>query len=162
MHRKRDPEKHMRTLGNILWHFPFLGFLNAIIVYILGALLTITIIAAPIGLGLMEYAKFLLTPFSSAMVSKSELNTEQNPLWKAYSTLVMILYLPIGILMCLVTILQIAALCFTLIGIPVAIILAKSLGTYLNPVNKKCVHHAVVAELQRRKGQAEIERHLGR
>lgn len=152
----------MRTLGNILWHFPFLGFLNAIIIYIFGALLTITVIAAPIGLGLMEYAKFLLAPFSSAMVSKADLNAEQNPLWKAYSTLVLILYLPFGILLCLVTILQIACLCFTLIGIPVAIILAKSLGTYLNPVNKKCVHRAVANELQRRKGQAEIEKHLGR
>ncbi|MCW5775741.1 MAG: YccF domain-containing protein [Phycisphaeraceae bacterium] len=41
----------MRTLGNILWHFPFFGFVNAIIVYFFGLLLTITVVAAPIGSG---------------------------------------------------------------------------------------------------------------
>ncbi len=26
----------MRTLGNIIWHIPFLGFLNAIMTYLTG------------------------------------------------------------------------------------------------------------------------------
>lgn len=148
----------MKTLGNILWHIPFLGFVNAIIVYLFGLLLTVTVIAAPIGLGLMEFGKFLFAPFSHAMVSKSDLNVEQNKAWKAYSTVVMIIYFPFGLVMCIVAIFQVVGLFITLIGIPPAIVVAKSLGTYLNPVNKKCVNQAVRDELDRRKAQDEINK----
>lgn len=150
----------MRTLGNILWHFPFFGFINAGIVYLSGIILTATVIASPIGLGLMEYGKFLFAPFGRAMVSKSDLKIEQNQGWKAYSTIIMVLYLPFGLLLALVAVFQVAALCITVIGIPVAIVIAKSLGTYLNPVNKKCVHIAVAEELERRQGQAEVAKQL--
>lgn len=151
----------MKTLGNILWHFPFFGFVNAIVVYLLGLILTATVIAAPIGLGLMEFGKFLFAPFGHAMVNKSELNAEQNKAWKAYSTIVMICYLPFGIILSIIAIVQVGLLFITIIGIPVALVIAKSLGTYLNPVNKKCVHQAVVDELDKRKAQAEISKQLG-
>jgi uncharacterized membrane protein YccF (DUF307 family) len=151
----------MKTLGNILWHFPFFGFVNAILVYLLGLILTATVIAAPIGLGLMEFGKFLFSPFGHAMVSKSDLKAEQNPTWKTYSTIVMVLYFPFGLFLALAAIIQVVFLCLTIIGIPVALVVAKSLGTYLNPVNKKCVHSAVVDELERRKAQAEVSRQLG-
>jgi len=150
----------MRSLANILWHFPFFGFVNAINVYLLGLILTVTVVGAPIGLGLMQFGKFLFAPFSHAMVSKSELNVKQNKAWKAYSTIVMILYLPFGIVLSLLAVLQVAGLVITIIGIPVAVVVAKSLGTYFNPVNKKCVHRAVVDELERRKAQTEIGKHL--
>ena len=151
----------MKTLGNILWHFPFFGFVNATFAYIIGLLLTATVVAAPIGLGLMEYAKFLFWPFGNAMISKNELNVKQNEVWKAYSTLVMILYFPLGLFFGLLLALQVAGLCLTLIGIPAAIVVAKSIGTYINPVNKKCVHQAVVDELERRKAVKEVTTHLG-
>ena len=150
----------MRTLGNILWHIPFLGFINALAVFLVGLLLTATVVAAPIGLGLMEFAKFLLAPFGNAMVRKSELNAEQNKMWKAYSTIVMIFYLPLGLLLTVVAIFQTVALFFTIVGIPVALVVAKSLGTYLNPVNKKCVSQAVLEELERRKAQVQVAKHL--
>lgn len=146
----------MKTLGNILWHIPFLGFLNALIVFVFGLLLAATIIAAPIGLGLMEYAKFLMAPFGHAMVSKSDLNIEENQAWKTYSTIVTILYLPFGLLACFGAIFQIAGLCLTIVGIPAALVVAKSLGTYLNPVGKKCVHQAVADELERRKSSSAV------
>ena len=150
----------LKTLGNILWHFPFFGFLNAIAVYLVGLLLTATVIAAPIGLGLMEFGKFLFAPFGRAMVSKGELATEQNKAWKAYSTVVMILYLPFGLILSIAAIVQVGLLFITVVGIPVALVIAKSLGTYWNPVNKKCVHLAVAEELERRKGEAAVHRHL--
>ena len=34
-------------------------------------------IAAPIGVGLMEFGKFLFWPFGNAMISKKELSVEQ-------------------------------------------------------------------------------------
>jgi len=133
----------MKTLGNILWYFPFLGFIDAIVVYLLGLILTATVIAAPIGLGLMEFGKFLFAPFGHAMVSKSDLNIEQNQLWKAYSTIIMVIYFPFGLILATLAVVQVFFLFISIIGIPVALVVAKSLGTYLNPVNKKCVRSAV-------------------
>jgi uncharacterized membrane protein YccF (DUF307 family) len=151
----------MRNLGNILWHFPFFGFLNALFTLVFGLLLVATVIAAPIGQGLIEYSKLLLKPFGQSMVSKGHLNIEQNKAWKTYGTIVSIIWFPFGLVLTLVAIVQVAFLCMTIFGIPVAMVIAKSLGTYLNPVNKKCVHSAVVEELQRRKGQAQVEKYLG-
>jgi len=151
----------MKTLGNILWHFPFFGFMSAILVYVSGIVLTITVIAAPIGLGLMEFGKFLFAPFGRAMVSKDVLNIEQNKLWKAYSTFIMILWLPIGICLCIIAVVQVGLLFISIIGIPVALVIAKSLGTYFNPVNKKCVHEAIAEEMEKKKDQEEISKSLG-
>ena len=105
----------------------------------------------------MELGKFLFWPFGNAMISKKELNTEQSSLWKTYSTIIMILYLPLGLVLAVVSIIQVVALFFTLIGIPVALVVAKSIGTYFNPVNKKCVSSAVVDELERRKAQETLD-----
>ncbi|SJZ92630.1 Uncharacterized membrane protein YccF, DUF307 family [Enhydrobacter aerosaccus] len=151
----------MRTLGNILWHIPFLGFVTATFYWLLGLLLTATVIAAPIGLGLMEFGKFLFAPFGHAMVSKADLKVTQNPLWKSYSTIVMIVYLPFGLVFTAISAIQAFAACFSLVGIPVALVIAKSLGTVLNPVNKVCVHAAVAEELERRRANAEIAKHMG-
>lgn len=75
----------MRTLANILWHVPFLGFVAAFKTFLIGGLFVITIIGAPIGLGLIQLSKFLLAPFSSVMISKSDLKAKQNPVWKTLS-----------------------------------------------------------------------------
>ncbi len=146
----------MKTLGNILWHFPFFGFVSAILVYLLGLIFTVTVVAAPIGLGLMEYGKFLFAPFGHEMISKSDLNVKQNLLWKAYSSLVMLIYFPLGLMLALIAVFQIVAQFVTIINIPVALVIAKSLGTYLNPVNKICVHSAVAEDIERRKAKAEV------
>ena len=151
----------MRTLGNILWHVPFLGFLNAFVVFLLGGLLVITVIGSPIGLGLIQLSKFLLSPFSSAMISKEDLKAEQNKLWKSFGFIVRILYFPFGLLLTVVAIFQIAALFISLVGIPVALVVAKSLGTYFNPVNKVCVPKAVQDELEQRKAKEQVAKHLG-
>lgn len=151
----------MRTLGNILWHIPFLGFVTATFYWLLGLLLTLTVIAAPIGLGLMEFGKFLFAPFGHAMVSRADLNVDQNPLWKSYSTIIMIVYLPFGLVFAAICAIQAFASCLSLVGIPVALVIAKSLGTVLNPVNKICVHAAVAEELERRRANAQIARHIG-
>jgi len=150
----------MRALGNILWHVPFLGFVQAALTWLLGLLLTITIIAAPIGRGLMEYGKFLFAPFSNAMVSRSALNEKQNDAWKAYSMIVTVIYIPFGLVLAIICIFQIAGLFVSIVGIPMAVVLAKSLGTFFNPVNKKCVPRAVADEIDRRSAAAEVGRHL--
>lgn len=147
----------MRALGNVLWHFPFLGFLSATVTYLLGLLLTATVIAAPIGLGVMELGKFMYLPFGRALVKKSDLVETRSKAWQTYSTVIMILYLPLGLALSVVAALQVIGLCITIIGIPVGIVIAKSIGTYFNPVDKKCVSQAVADELERKKAQAQID-----
>ena len=144
----------MNTLGNIIWHIPFLGFISAIVVYLLGFLLTITVVAAPIGIGLMEYGKFLFWPFGNEMVNRKDIGEKSNPIWEAYSTVVMILYFPIGLILAIFAIVQVVGLFTSIVGIPVAIVVAKSLGTYINPVNKVCVPSAVAEEAYRKKYQS--------
>lgn len=151
----------LRILGNMLWHVPFLGFLQAFMTFIAGCLFMATVIGAPIGLGLIEYSKFLLWPFGKAMVSKNDLNIKQNETWKKFSFLVMILYLPFGIVLSLLAAVQVAFVGITLIGIPSALVIAKSLGTFLNPVFKKCVHISVAEELDKRKANKEVDKYLG-
>lgn len=149
----------MRILGNILWHIPFCGFLTALYAFLLGGLLTLTVVAAPIGLGLLQYSKFLLLPFSYDMAGKSELGLPQNPVWRAYSFVIMIIYLPFGLFAVVVALLQAVALGLTIVGIPVAIVVVKSLGTFLNPVGKVCVHVDVRAALGRRGAEQEAARY---
>ena len=81
----------LRIVGNILWHVPFMGFLSALGAFLLGLLLTLLVVTSPIGLGLIQYSRFLLLPFTYSMVSVSDLGVSENPLWKAYSTIVMVL-----------------------------------------------------------------------
>ncbi len=147
----------MRTLGNIIWLLILQGWFTAGLTYIVGLLLTLTGVGAPIGLGLMEYGKFLFWPFGKAMVSKKDLNIEQNAAWKAYSMIVTIVYFPVGLVLFVLSLVQIVILFITLIGIPTALVLAKSLGTVLNPVNKKCVSTAVADEMERRKAQEQLD-----
>lgn len=151
----------MRTLGNLLWHFPFFGFVSATLTYLLGVILAATVVAAPVGIGLMEFGKFLFRPFGQAMVDKSALNLEQNHAWKTYSTVVMVLYLPIGVVMSVLLAVQVALLFISIVGIPAALVLAKSLGTCFNPVNKKCVSQAVADALDKRQADAAISKYVG-
>lgn len=148
----------MRALGNILWHIPFLGFLNALFTYVVGLLLTVTVVAAPIGLGLMQLGKFFLAPFGHEMVASSDAmpNQETNPAWKTYSTVIMILWLPLGLLLAIATIIQVVLLFLTIIGIPVAAVLAKTVGTMFNPVGKVCVSVEVANEIRRQAAQAQL------
>ena len=105
----------------------------------LGLVLTLLVVTSPVGLGLIQYAKFLMFPFSTRMVPVSETGTSRNQVWAAYSTIVMLLYLPFGLVAFLFGLVQCLGLAITIVGLPGAYIIAKSLGTYLNPVGKVCV-----------------------
>lgn len=151
----------MRTLGNIIWHFPFLGFVNAFATAVCAILFIATGVGAPIGVGLLEFSKFLMAPFGHAMVSKHDLGIDESPSWSVLSKIATILWVPAGLIMCAMAVVQIAGLFVSVIGIPVALVVAKSLGTYLNPVGKKCVPIAVWEELQSRKNEEAVQLYLG-
>jgi len=73
------------------------------------------------------------------MVDAADAGIQQNLLWKTYGTVVWILYLPIGIIACVLGLIATVVMAITIIGIPFAIVEAKSLSFYLKPVGKVCV-----------------------
>jgi uncharacterized membrane protein YccF (DUF307 family) len=147
----------MRKLGNLLWHFPLFGFITAFITFLTGGFFVITVIGAPIGLGLIQHSKFLLTPFSSRMISDSKHSKEKTVVWKILSVIAFIIYLPIGIFTSVIIIIQIILLCISIIGIPIAVILSKSLSTYFNPINKICVSKSVAQEIEKRAASGKVD-----
>jgi uncharacterized membrane protein YccF (DUF307 family) len=124
-------------LGNILWWFPFFGFVNALVAYFFGLLFLATVIAAPIGLGLIQLGTFYLAPFGQTLIPASELGqqTGARGVWNFFAAL---LWLPIGIVLAVTTAIQIGGLFISIVGIPVALGLAKSFGAIFNPVGKLC------------------------
>lgn len=149
----------MRTIGNVLWHIPFLGFVNAIINYILGLIFTVTVVGAPLGLGLMEVGKFYLVPFGKTLVSKKDLNIEQSKAWNFLSIFVMIIYFPFGLVIAILTAIQGFFLLLTVIGIPAGLVVLKSVPMCLNPINKICVPTSVSEKLEQNKAEEEIKKY---
>ena len=150
----------MRILGNVIW-FCCGGILVAFINFILGLILTALVVTAPIGLGLLQFSKFCLFPFSYTMVSKKDAGIKQNALWKSYSSIVMVVYVVLfGWWNFLLSLAAIFMVFLTIIGIPVAIAMSKCLGTTFNPVGKICVPVAVAKELEKRKAQEQVDKYL--
>lgn len=150
----------MRVLGNVIW-FVFGGFLVSLTNFVMGLFFIALVVTAPIGLGLLQYSKFCLFPFTTDMVSKSDMGLKQNPLWRAYSSIFKLLYLPFGLIGVVVTLPVIALNAITIIALPQALAMAKSLGTILNPVGKICVSKELSSELKARKAATEADRLLG-
>ena len=121
-----------------------LGWILAIATYVIGLILTLLVITAPIGLGLMEYGKFLFLPFTHYMVKKDSFD---NKSMTAYKMLGIVYILVFGIWLFISGIFAIIGYFVSIIGIPCAILLAKSLGTLFNPVGKVCVTKDIADEM---------------
>lgn len=146
----------LRVIANIIWHFPFFGFISALITFLIGLLFVALVVTAPIGFGLIQYSKFLLLPFSYTMVKKSDVsNEEENPVFQTYGTILKILYIFLfGWWLTIIVICQMIGCFLTILGIPVGVVLAKSLDTILQPVGKICAPVGVAAQVQAQKDQA--------
>ncbi len=129
----------MRNIGNILWHFPFLGILTALLTFLTGVMFIVTVVGMPIGFGLLQLSKFLMAPYSHEMLPLEEPVKRQGDLWNVFGLFVRILYFPFSLIISLLALIQIAALLITIAGIPLALVLVKSLRTFFNPVDKVCI-----------------------
>ena len=132
----------MRFIANVLWHIPYLGFIDALICFLLGGLLVLTVVGAPVGLGLIQLGKLYLAPFGHNMVHKDNIPGQTNKdgfVWKLFSLIVRIIYFPFGLVLTALIITQMIGCVLTVVGFPVAMVLFKSLGTIWNPVNKVCL-----------------------
>lgn len=155
----------MRQIGNILWHIPFLGFLSCMFAYFLGGIYFLTGIGAPIGLGMFQLGRFYLSPYTHSMVDKNLLNKHlaepetENKAWEIYKTIVMICWIPFGLVAAIIAAFQALFICCSIIGIPVGLVIFKTLPVLLNPVGKVCVPYQVAAELERRDGEEELKKY---
>lgn len=97
----------MRTLGNVIW-FIFGGLIMAIIYYLLGILLCITIIGIPFGLQAFKVGNFVLWPMGKEINLKFEKHPIANILWAIFfGWELMLSSFTLGIFYCI-----------TIIGIP--------------------------------------------
>lgn len=155
----------MRSVGNFLWHVPFMGFFSAFFALLTGGLFILTVVGAPVGLGLIQFAKFLMAPYTHSMISKSELQQyqtnvkEDHAALKGFNLLATILWFPIGLVGAFFAAMQGVGCCLTIVGIPVGLVILKSLKVYLNPVGKICVPHSVSDEIDKRKGNEELQKY---
>lgn len=157
----------MRTLGNILWHFPFLGFLRAIANYIGGAVMCLTIIFIPVGLGMFQIGKFQFLPFDRALVTRKDLalatGEQYRPggFMRVLNVIARILYFIPGCAAFLSGAgVMIGEFC-SLIGIPAGLVEMRTLFSYFNPINKVCVPIEVETLIKTRKAQANVSRYTG-
>ena len=100
--RKANLIFSMNTFWNVLWVFPFCGWIVAILYGFLGLCVCATVVGLPIGLGLLQYSLFLFWPHGNAMISKSDLEiiTEKSrpTWWKVFALIVQIIYFPFGLI----------------------------------------------------------------
>lgn len=156
----------MGCLLNILWHFPFFGFIFALLYAIFGVIMCCTVILLPIGLAWFQIAKFMLAPFSSAMVSRSDYEMitgkKQNEAYAAFSLVIRILYFPFGCIAAFFSVFNIAFGFLSIVGIPIALVHTKLFKTYFNPIGKICVPKVVGDEIERRKSAEILNKYTGR
>ena len=154
----------MKILCTIIWHYPLCGCLTALLAAMGGIFLIATVVAAPIGIGLLQFAKFLLAPFHYHVVNQSvvksvdqiadldlsviDVEEKTNWLWKHYSDIIKIFHYPYGFVLVCLLVIQTAVLCCTVVGIPYAMILWKSLGVAFNPAGKICVNDDQFREIK--------------
>ena len=150
---------------NILWHFPFFGFLFAFFYALFGAILCCTVVLYPVGLGFFQIARFLLTPFSSALVTRKELDLvrpeERSTAAAAFSTVITILYFPFGLIAAAGALFAMIGEFLSIIGIPCGIVWFKALPAIFMPVGKICVPKAVADEIARIKAGDTVRRYKG-
>lgn len=150
---------------NILWHFPFLGFLFAFFYTLFGAILCCTVVLYPVGLGFFQIARFLLTPFSSALVSRKDLDLvrpeERSTAATAFSTVITILYFPFGLIAAAGALFAMLGEFLSIIGIPCGIVWFKALPAIFMPVDKICVPKAVADEIARIKDGNTVRQYKG-
>lgn len=153
----------MKKIVNVIWHFPYLGFLMALGYLIAGAVLCCTFILIPAGLGLFQYSKFLLAPFTRAMIDKKDLaliNKEvppTKPIWVTLKVITRIVYFIPGIFLVCFAFCQMLIEFVTILGIPCGIVYAKSLKVIFNPVNKICIPIEVADEIAKVKSANVVE-----
>ena len=158
----------MRGCLNVFWYFPLFGFFHALIYVIMGAILCCTVILYPIGLGYFQIARYLLSPFSSALVSRADLllvrpqdATDEKSFSDTYTKIIGVLFIPFGLIASAYAVLGIINCCLYIVTIPCVYVWTRALPAIFNPTGKVCVPIAVADEITRIKNGQTVAKFKG-
>lgn len=147
----------MSAIGNLIW-FVFGGGVLALFWLIIAGVFYLTIVGMPIGRACVEFAKLSAFPFGKEIVREGELVgwSELSVANRTVALILNIVWLVIGIPMCLLYFFYGLLSFITIVGIPVGIVYVRMGKFLITPfgarvVTKKQAYASAVAnEIERR------------
>jgi uncharacterized membrane protein YccF (DUF307 family) len=142
----------MRTLLNILWNVPGLGFLAAFLWALAGVLMAITIIGLPWAKACFTLANYNLAPFGRELASRYDVTGHASLGTGDLGLLANIIwFLLAGWWLILLHVFAAAASGITIIGLPFAWAHLKIAAAAMAPVGKIVVPIEVATQIEREK-----------
>ena len=127
----------MRSIYNVLWYFPFLGFLIAIYAAMFGL---VFLFLFPVGNGLLQLAKFYTAPFSFDMKRMADVcPSDQIKSYGALGVLMPMFWFPFALILAFTLAIPFLAYGASVVFLPASIVIARSLAFVFNPINATCV-----------------------
>jgi len=142
----------MRTLLNILWNVPGLGFVAALLWVLAGLVMAITIIGLPWSKACFTLANYTLAPFGRELASRYDVTGRESPGTGGLGLLANVIwFLLAGWWLMVMHVVAAVACAVTIIGIPFAWAHLKIAAAAMAPVGKIVVSGEVAAEIDREK-----------
>src|SRR5271165_803935 len=142
----------MRTLLNILWNVPGLGFVAALLWVLAGLVMAITIIGLPWSKACFTLANYTLAPFGRELASRYDVTGRESPGTGGLGLLANVTwFLLAGWWLMVLHVVAAVACAVTIIGIPFAWAHLKIAAAAMAPVGKIVVPTEVAAEIDREK-----------
>ena len=113
----------MRTLGNVIW-FLLGGLISALVCYLIGAILCVTLIFIPFGVQFFKIGTLVLWPFGREVHTDYDSHPVANIWWSLFGGSSGAIYMLLGCIICVTIIgipfgrqcFKIARLCFVPFG----------------------------------------------
>lgn len=150
-------ETAFKNIFNVLWWIGG-GFIDAIIYYLIGFILKLTVICKPLGDGFIELGHFSLAPFTRSLIRKDDISRKRRYRWDSTSTTLFYIYLPIGTCIFLLMLFSIYIRIITLYGILGIIPTIKCIFYVLNPIGIKCVSDDVKEKIEKKNRKKELKK----
>jgi len=140
----------MRTILNILWNVPGLGFVAAFFWALAGLVMAITIIGLPWAKACFTMASYTLAPFGRELASRYDVTGQESLGTTPLGTLANIVWFVLaGWWLIIMHVIAACASAITIIGIPFAWAHLKLAGAAIAPVGKIVVPAGVAGEIER-------------
>jgi uncharacterized membrane protein YccF (DUF307 family) len=142
----------MRTILNILWNVPGLGFVAAFFWALAGLLMAVTIIGLPWSKACFTLANYTLAPFGRELASRYDVIGRYSLGTGGFGFLANIIWFVLaGWWLMLMHVLAACASAVTIIGIPFAWAHLKLAAAAIAPVGKIVVPSEIASEIDRQK-----------
>jgi uncharacterized membrane protein YccF (DUF307 family) len=140
----------MRTLLNILWNVPGLGFVAAFLWALAGCVMAVTIIGLPWAKACFTMANYTLAPFGRELVSRRDATGRESVGTGGLGLLANVIWFLVAGLWLMIAHVAAACICaITIIGIPFAWAHLKLAAAAIAPVGKVVVPADVAVQIDR-------------